>query len=512
MAVVGALMEELLKIRKRIKLRTPIPPEVAQEKTLRRLIHTSSHTSLGKAYDFSSLLREKHLIESFRNRVPVFDYKKLYDAWWNRTIAGERDIAWPGRVKYFALTSGTSESASKRVPITPHMLRAIRKTSLRQMLSIPDLDMPTEFYQKGILMLGGSSTLKHNQSGFGWEGDLSGIVQKRLPVWVHNFYKPGRKLGSIPDWSTKLDAITKVAHKWDVGIVCGVPAWIQLLTQKIIEHNKVSHIHEIWPNLNIYVHGGVSFTPYRDSFSKLLGKEIHYLDTYLASEGFMAFQSSQNKEGMQLVLDNGIFFEFIPFTETNFDEEGQLRDHPQILSLGEVDLNKDYAILVSTCAGAWRYLIGDTIRFKTKDDFQVIISGRTKHFLSMVGEHLSVDNMNMAINAVSKEFGVSINEFAVSGIPYEGFFAHKWYVGTNSVINTELLRHKIDQTLCELNDDYATERKHALKNIIVESVPLDKFYNYMKAKGKLGGQHKFPRVLKSTQLKEWEQFLQTEVI
>ncbi len=512
MAVVGAFLEELVKIRKRIKLRTPVTAPVAQERTLRKLLNTSSHTALGKAYDFEGLLREKDIITNFRYRVPVFDYNKMYNAWWHRTAAGERDIAWPGRVKYFALTSGTSEAASKRVPITSSMLAAIRKTSVRQMLTIPDFDMPTEFYQKGILMLGGSSTLKHNQSGYGWEGDLSGIVQKRLPVWLRRFYKPGRKIGSMPDWSEKLDAITKVAHKWDLGIICGVPAWIQLLTQKIIEYHKVESIHEIWPNMKIYVHGGVSFTPYRESFSKLLGKPVHFLDTYLASEGFMAIQSAHNKLGMQLVPDSGIFFEFIPFNENNFDADGAIFDHPQILSLNEVELDKDYAILVSTCAGAWRYLIGDTIRFKSLDDYQLIISGRTKHFLSLVGEHLSVDNMNRAISEVSKEFGIAINEFTVAGIPYQGFFAHKWYIGTNAFVNEELLRHKIDQTLCSLNDDYATERKHALKNVLVEVVPLDKFYNFMKSKGKLGGQHKFPRVMKSNQLIEWEQFLQSEKI
>jgi hypothetical protein len=512
MPVVGAFLEELLKIRKRIKFRTPVSAEVSQEKVLRRLLHMSSHTAVGRAYDFEGLLREKELVKNYRYRVPVFDYNKLYNAWWHRTVNGERDVTWPGRVKYFALTSGTSESASKRVPVTTQMLAAIRRTSLRQMLTIPDLEMPTEFYQKGILLLGGSSSLKHNQFGYGWEGDLSGIVQKRLPVWVHRFYKPGRKIGSMPDWSQKLDAITKVAHKWDVGIVCGVPAWIQLLTQKIMEFHKVDHIHEIWPNFNIYVHGGVSFTPYRDSFGKLLGKKVHFLDTYLASEGFIAVQNVHNKMGMQLVVDNGIFFEFIPFTDRNFDADGQIKDNPEVLSLNEVEKDKDYALLLSTCSGAWRYLIGDTIRFKTLDDYQLIISGRTKHFLSLVGEHLSVDNMNMAIAEVSSKLNVHINEFAVAGIPYEGFFAHKWYIGTNDLINTELLRTMIDQTICSLNDDYATERKHALKNILVETVPLEKFYSFMKSKGKFGGQHKFPRVLKSSQLQDWEQFLAAEKI
>lgn len=512
MAVVGTLLEELIKIRNRIKMRAPIDPVVAQEKTLRRLIHLTTETDLGKAYDYSGLLREKNIIEAYQNRVPIFDYDKLYNAWWHRTIAGERDIAWPGRIKYFALTSGTSGSASKRVPLSPHMIRAIRKTSLRQMLSIPDYDLPAEFYQKGILMLGGSTTLKHNEKGFGREGDLSGIMQKSLPVWVHRFYKPGRRIGSIQNWGDKLDEITKNAHKWDVGIVCGVPAWIQLLIQKIIEYHQVSNIHEIWPNLAIYVHGGVSFTPYRDSLKALMGKEMNYLDTYLASEGFLAFQSSQNKLGMQMVLDNGIFYEFVPFNDNNFTPEGNLKDHPEIVRLEDVKLNTDYAILISTCSGAWRYIIGDTIRFKSLVDHQIIISGRTKHFISLVGEHLSVDNMNMAINAVSREFGVPINEYTVAGIPYEGFFAHKWFIGSNDMLNSESVKHIIDQELCRLNDDYATERQHALKNLVVEILPLDKFYNFMKAKGKLGGQHKFPRVLKGQQLNEWENFVAGEKI
>ncbi len=509
MAFIGTILQELVKIKKRIRKRTVVYDDRLQEKTLRKLLTRAKNTKFGYAYDFKGILKSADIRREFQRKVPVYDYNKLYEQWWNRTLQGEEDVTWPGKIKYFALTSGTSESASKRVPVSLQMIKAVRKASVRQMLSIPDFKMPPDFYQKSILMLGGCTSLSKIPTGF--EGDLSGILASRLPVWFQRFYKPGREIAAMKEWDKKLDEIAKKAPEWDIGIICGVPAWIQLLNDKIVRYHNVKSIHDIWPNFSIYVHGGVSFTPYRESFKKFLSKEIFYLDTYLASEGFLALQSADNQHGMQLLLDNWIFFEFIPFNEQNFTSEGQLRENPEALLLSEVKEGVDYALLISTPSGAWRYLIGDTIRFTSLKDFEIIISGRTKHFLSLCGEHLSVDNMNMAVRQVSNELGMVINEFTVTGLPHEGYFAHQWYLGVDKPVDQELLKEKLDEALKTLNDDYGVERKAALKEIFVTQIPLEKFYAFMEHKGKLGGQHKFPRVMKKEMHEEWIRFLNTSV-
>jgi hypothetical protein len=320
-------------------------------------------------------------------------------------------------------------------------------------------------------------------------------------------YKPGKKIARQRDWTKKLDEIVEKAPDWDIAFLVGVPAWVQLCMEKVIERYDLKNIHEIWPNLAFYVHGGVALEPYKKGFNRLLGKPITFIETYLASEGFLAYQNRQDAEGMRLVTNNNIFFEFVPFDYKNFDSEGNMINKPEVLMINEVELNKDYAILISTNAGTWRYLIGDTIRFVDLKKSEIIITGRTKHFLSLVGEHLSVDNMNKAINLVSEELNISIGEFTVAGVPYGNFFAHHWFISTDDKVNSETLRIMIDEKLKELNDDYEVERKHALKKIFVDVLSEDTFMNFMKAKGKVGGQHKFPRVLKGKMLEDWQKYL-----
>jgi hypothetical protein len=323
-------------------------------------------------------------------------------------------------------------------------------------------------------------------------------------------YKPGKKIAKEQDWSKKLDEIVERAPEWDIAFLVGVPAWVQLCMEKVIERYQLNNIHEIWPNLAFYVHGGVALEPDKKGFNKLLGKPITYIETYLASEGFLAFQNRQNAKGMKLVLNNNIFFEFVPFDHNNFDIDGNMVDNPQALMIHEVEQNKNYAILISTNAGTWRYLIGDTIQFVDLEKSEIIITGRTRHFLSLVGEHLSVDNMNKAINLVSEELNISIREFTVAGVPYGNFFAHHWFIATDDIVNSETLKIMIDQKLKELNDDYEVERNHALKEVFVDVLKEDTFMNFMRSKGKVGGQHKFPRVLKGKMLEDWQKFLKQE--
>jgi len=330
-----------------------------------------------------------------------------------------------------------------------------------------------------------------------------------LPFWFQHFYKPGKKIAKNRQWDSKLTEIVESATEWDIGIIVGVPAWIQILLERILVYHKAKHIHEIWPNLRVYVHGGVSFDPYRKGFEKLLGRPIYYIETYLASEGFIAYQTEPKRKTMRLVLNNGIFYEFIPFNEDNFTSNGEVKPEAEALLIDEVEEGKDYALVISSCAGAWRYLIGDVIKFTSLEESEIIITGRTKHFLSLCGEHLSVDNMNKAIELVSNEMNITIPEFAVGGIPYQSLFAHHWYVGTDGKVDKALLKERLDYHLKQLNDDYAVERSAALKEVIVDVLPLKAFYGWMESKGKSGGQNKFPRVLKTAQLEQWKAFLES---
>ncbi|MBX9851927.1 MAG: GH3 auxin-responsive promoter family protein [Cytophagaceae bacterium] len=513
MPFLGTLLNKGIKLTQVIEQETK-PPFALQKKELKKLLKKAKGTKIGKKYDFDSILKNfkksqgKEFYKLYQQQVPVYNYNKIFSEWWHKAKEGEKDVAWPGLVKYFALSSGTSEASSKYIPLTKDMIKSNKKTSIRQILSLRNYKLPDKIFEKGILMVGGSTHL--NKNGHYFEGDLSGIQASKIPFWFHLFYKPGKKIAKTRDWNKKLEEITNRAPKWDIGIIVGVPAWIQIVMEKIITKYNAKTIHDVWPNLLIYTHGGVSFDPYRKGFEQLLGKPLIYIETYLASEGFIAFQDKPNKRCMKLVLNNGIFLEFIPFNENNFDSDGEVAANPETIMIDEVKEGVDYAILLSTNAGTWRYLIGDVIKFVSKAESEIIITGRTKHFLSLCGEHLSVDNMNRAVEMVSRELNISIKEFTVAGINYETLFAHQWFVGTDDKVDPEKLRNLIDQKLMELNDDYKVERSAALKNVLIQVLPTSVFYNWMKMKGKEGGQNKFPRVMKKGMFEEWQQFINNE--
>ena len=510
MPILGSIIKRAIELRSIIpNIPKKVRPIRQQKKTLKKLLKKAQLTSFGEYYNFAEILKEKDIIQVFKKTVPLFDYNKIHKEWWYRTLNGEAFVTWPGNVKYFALSSGTSEASSKYIPVTNDMLKAIQKTSIRQLLTLPSYDFPNEFFEKGILMLGGSTHLQYN--GTYYEGDLSGITTGNLPFWFQHFYKPGKRISKERDWSTKLDEIVKTAPQWDIGVIVGVPAWLQILLEKIIAEYKLNNIHELWPNLSIYVHGGVSFTPYAKGFERLLGKPLSYIETYLASEGFLAYQSRANTNSMELVLDNGLFFEFIPFNDDNFHADGNMKQDAQTLTIDEVEENTEYALIFSSCAGAWRYLIGDTIKFTSKELCEIVITGRTKHFLNICGEHLSQENMNMAVKMMEENLNIDVREFTVAGIQYDSMFAHKWFLGTNDPIDAETARTKIDEYLKILNDDYRVERIAAIRNVIVEIYPVDVFYKYMKKCGKEGGSHKFPRVLKNGKLADWENYLSENI-
>ena len=486
-------------------------PRRQQIKVLKKLLRKARFTEFGQRYRFDDVLLSSHPGKKFQQQVPACDYNKIYDAWWYKAKEGIPDVCWPGVIKYFALSSGTSDATSKFIPITKDLIRSNTITSFKQLLSLTRYEkVPRSSVGKAWLILGGSTQLQKGPTYFA--GDLSGIQQKNIPFWFQGLglYKPGKKIAKVKDWATKLEEVVANAPNWDIGFIVGVPAWLQLCMEKVIKHYKLKNIHEMWPNLAFYVHGGVAMEPYKRGFEKLLGKPITYIETYLASEGFLAYQNRQDTHGMHLALNNNIFFEFVPFDDKNFDSEGNMAEEPKALMIHEIEENKDYAILISTNAGAWRYAIGDTVKLVDREKSEIIITGRTKHFLSLVGEHLSVDNMNKAIEMVGSDLNIFIPEFTVAGVPHGTFFAHQWYIATDDKVNAEELKIRIDEKLRELNDDYEVERRHALKDVMVNVLSEKTFMDFMKAKGKIGGQHKFPRVLKGKMLEDWQQFLQKE--
>lgn len=482
-----------------------------QLRVLKKLLKKARFTEFGQKFRFDEILLAADPAKAFQQNVPVYDYNKIYNDWWVQTLEGKRDITWPGKIKYYALSSGTSEAASKYIPITQDLLKSNTINYIRQLISVFYYKQANKkSLTKDFLMIGGGTNLQKSDAGW-MAGDLSGILAKKRPFWFQTFYKPGGRIAAIADWNQKLNEIVDNAHKWDIGYIVGVPAWCQMCMEMIIERYKLNNIHEIWPNFGVFVHGGVAFEPYKKSFEKLLGKPIVYVENYLSSEGFIGYKMKEDR-GIQLVTNNNIFFEFVPFDSTNFDAEGNIIENPEVKLLHEVEEGKEYALLMSTNAGSWRYLIGDTIKFVDKVNSELIITGRTKHFLSLVGEHLSVENMNRAIQDANEHFNISIQEYTVIGYPYKGYFAHKWWVATNDPVNNLELITFIDNKLKEINDDYATERTSALKDISIEVLPPETFMKFMELKGKLGSQHKFPRVMKGRMFLDWENFLKNGVI
>ncbi len=510
MTVLGHIIKRAITLRHYLNYAGHQDPQY-QNHELYSLLNKAQNTSFGKAYNFGDILDSRDYIAAFQQSVPIFDYDSIHQQWWHRALEGEADVAWPGKIKYFALTSGTSGAPNKYIPVSDEMISRIQRAGIKQIYSLAAFNLPPAMFQKGVLILGGSTQLTQKDHYF--EGDLSGISAMQIPSWFQHFYKPGAEISAQRDWHSKLDEITKKAPEWDIGIVCGIPAWTQILFEKIIKKYNLKTIHDIWPNLSVYIHGGVSFGPYRRTFSRLVSRPLINIETYIASEGYIAFQKTPVSD-MSLLLNNGIFFEFIPFNEHNFNQDGKPVSNPEVLSISGVEEGQPYALLLSTCAGAWRYLIGDVIQFTNVNTSEIIITGRTRHYLNVCGEHLSVNNMVQAIQMLEDQYNISIPEFTTVGVPWQGRFAHKWYIGTNDYesINTEKIRLELDQNLMKVNRDYSVKRSEPLKMPLLEVIPIHLFYEWLERRGKMGGQNKFPRVLNKTQLPEWEKFLEEKGI
>ncbi|WP_179353821.1 GH3 family domain-containing protein [Winogradskyella vidalii] len=505
MAILGNIIKGVIELKDTFS--SEIIHEEAQEKVLKELLETAKNTKFGKYYDFESILETSNIQSSFTKSVPYFDYNKINAEWWSKLHNGETNLTWPGNPTYFALSSGTTGKSSKRIPVTNEMIDAIKNAGIKQVFALKNFELPADFFEKEIMMLGSSTELEENNNHL--EGEISGISASNIPIWFRGYYKPGDEISQIDDWDERVERIAERAKDWDIGALSGIPSWIELMLQKVIEYHNLNNIHEIWPNLQVYTSGGVAFGPYEKSFKALLGKPVTVIDTYLASEGYIATQVRPETDAMQLNTDNGIYFEFVPFKPDYINEDGSLKNEAPALTLDQVKLNQDYVLIISTVSGAWRYLIGDTIEFTDIKRAEIKITGRTKFFLNTVGSQLSVNKMDAAMRELEAEFDTKIPEYTICAKRGDdGEFYHYWYLGADlQNPDEEKIAQALDEALKTANKNYKVARSKALKGVKVKVIAPERFHDWNERNKKKGGQVKMERVMGEDKFADWESFI-----
>lgn len=476
--------------------------DTVQQDTLLKLLNQAKYTEFGMIHGFKEIQKSDDPIQAFRSAVPLTNYENFYDNWLNRALEAESDLIWPGRIKYFALSSGTTRGGSKYIPVSDHMLRQFKKSSFLQVSEIAGKLSGTTFLKSKALIIGGSTSLRIQ--GNVRVGDLSGILAKNKSWIFSSVSKPGKKISQITDWEEKMNRIVEKAPKWNIGVIAGVPSWISLLLEKIIKEYQLSSIHDIWPNLQLYVHGGVFLDPYKDKIDKMCSKPLLYQNTFLASEGYFGYQKEFSNNMMQLLTRHGVFYEFVDASQFDAIRAGML-DTVKTLTLNDIQPNVPYAMVISTCSGLWRYCIGDLVMFDDvkKQTFKII--GRISYNLNICGEHLSEENLSLAVVETGRRYGAEIHEFC--SYPNRKKGRHEWYIGVDRSVPEQEFEAYLDERLKQLNDDYKTSRKFILKRPKVKALPVEKFYEFMSANERVGAQCKFPRVLNEDLIRQWEMFL-----
>jgi hypothetical protein len=496
----GYILKNLLLLSGHMSAKPASDPTVAQAKLLRQLLHKAKATRFGKYYDFARLLRNSNnaqLVKAFAQAVPIHNYELMQEQWWHLLGKGEHDVSWPGTAAYFALSSGTSQSASKYLPLTKDSIRSVKQAGTEMARAIAAMPGAAKMLEGKMLSLNGSTTLQ--QYGGVEAGDFSGIMMKNSPDWYKERILPPIEVHALKSWSQKLDHIVQHAPQWDVAILSAFPVWAVPMMEAVMEKYRLNNIHEIWPNLALYLHGGMSIEPYRLRLANCFAKPLPRLESYVASEGYIAHQLHPDSHGMDLICHGGLYFEFVPFGQPHFDDSGSLTQDAKAITLQDVEANKLYALLLSSNSGAWRYLLGDVIRFTSLMPPRVQWMGRTAQFVSLAGEHVSVANLEMAFARATATVGAQVNEFAVWPDDTNLPVAHRWIVAASEV--PESLIAEIDAELCRLNDDYHTLRKQQLLGRpTIHSLANSHFDQWMKGLGKTDAQHKYLRVVKKGQL------------
>ena len=463
-------------------------PIDSQQEVLFDLLDAARDTQFGKQYDFRSITRE----EEFRSRVPVQRYEDFAPLI-QRMMKGERNLLWPGEIKWFAKSSGTTNDKSKFIPVSKQSLEDVHFRGIKDVFALYLKNNPESGVLSGkTLTLGGSHQVSNfnNNSYF---GDLSAILIENNPFWSEFYRTPPAEVALIGEFEEKVTKIIAQARNENVTSLAGVPSWYLVLLNRVLEATGKRNILEVWPNLEVFIHGGIKFDPYREQFRKLIPSPgMQYMETYNASEGFFAIQDDPDSDDMLLMLDYGIYYEFIPMD--HFHQE-----NPPVLSLNEVEPGKNYALVISTNGGLWRYLIGDTVRFTSKKPFKIKITGRTKHFINAFGEELIIDNAEEALQVACQRTQASVRDYTAGpvfmGDNQKG--AHQWIIEFGQQPDDlEHFTSVLDGTLKTLNSDYEAKRHKSitLDRPQVLVAPDGLFYEWMKQRGKLGGQNKIPRL------------------
>lgn len=468
-------------------------PQEVQDELLKQLLDFAAQTEFGKQYRFSKI----NSYEEFREQIPIHTYDEFFP-YIQRLMRGEQNILWPTEIKWFSKSSGTTGARSKYIPVSQEALEDCHFKGGKDLLSIYVNNYPdTRLFDGKGLAVGGSHQINElDPSASSYYGDVSAVLLQNLPTWAQFIRTPSLETALMGDWEDKIEKMAHETVDANVTHISGVPTWTVLLLQRILELEKKRSILEIWPNLEVFFHGAVNFTPYRSLFDSLIpGGRMRYWDTYNASEGFFGIQDQSTSDDLLLMLDYGIFYEFLPVENIGDPRAKALR-------LGEVELDKQYAMIISTNAGLWRYNLGDTIRFTSKSPFRIKITGRTKHFINAFGEEVVVENAEAAITTACEENNAVINNFTVAPVYLEvgKRGGHEWIIEfRREPENLDQFATSLDTALRKINSDYDAKRAGnlALLPPKLHSVEQGTFYNWMKRRGKLGGQNKVPRLSNS---------------
>ena len=489
MAILSSVVSWLMKKRMhQIELFIKYPHDV-QTEWFRRLITHGKSTEWGRKYDYKNI----KTYQQFTQNVPISKYEDI-KPYIDRLRNGEQNILWPEEIRWFAKSSGTTSSKSKFIPVSNSSLEECHFKGGKDMLSLYVNNFPdTEVFDGKGLVMGGSHNITEVNNESYYDGDLSAILIQNLPFWAQFMKTPNLSTALMDEWESKIEKMAAETMTHDVTSISGVPSWTLVLLKRILEITEKQYITDVWPNLEVFFHGGVNFDPYRQQFVSLIRSgSINFMETYNASEGFFGIQDQAGVNELLLMLDYGVFYEFVPVDQIE-------SDNPQSYQLGEVEKDRNYALIISTNAGLWRYMIGDTIRFTSLNPYRIKITGRTKNFINAVGEELIVDNAEKALTVACTKCKVTINEYTASPLYFDGNekASHEWLIEFNEMpSDLEYFSETLDNALKSLNSDYEAKRYHnlVLKEPVVRVMKKGTFYTWLKQNNKLGGQHKVPRL------------------
>jgi hypothetical protein len=488
MSIISPAIKRYMKLRLSALDNFALNPIDTQKQVFNDLIGSAQFTEYGKQFDFEQI----NSIKEFKERVPINDYDTL-KPYIQKIMEGQQNVLWSSPINWFAKSSGTTSDKSKFIPVSKDALDDTHFKSGKDVLSLYLRQYPQSNIMSGKCLTIGGSHQVNQLTADSFYGDLSAVMLQNMPFMGQVMRTPELSVALMDEWEAKLEAIIYSVFHENITFIAGVPTWTLVLIKRILEIAGETDLHKIWPNLELYIHGGVSFTPYRKQFQQLIpSATMRYMDTYNASEGFFAAQDNLEQEGMMLFLNHGIFFEFMPMEEYG-------KENPQTLLLRDVEIGPNYALVISTNAGLWRYLVGDTVQFTSTDPYRVKVSGRLKHFINAFGEEVIVDNSDFAIAEASKKTGAIVNDYTAAPVYMSGNEngAHEWVIEFEQLpVSIETFTLELDKALQAVNSDYEAKRHKdiALRMPIVHRMQVGGFNLWLKSKGKLGGQHKVPRL------------------